>query len=308
MNQLIWLAFEESALTEARRLQLKALALLMHAEIVVLTDSLYIDKNDRPDMRIDVWDDVISTLMHPVKACMRLVNLFTEYQVCCVLAPHSPRWLRILSMLSATSKMPFISNMSTRFLPECARTICAGRVIERMEIPSGPFAATLALDAAKTTDACWPVEGHSLGVDEIIHDDKLIFYPSFMASFEPFMFDTVNLDTARMVFAGGRGLGSKENFEKLALCAEKYGAGVAASRLAVDLGWCRNDLQVGQTGRSIAPDIYITFGISGAIQHLAGIRNAKTIIAINNDKDAPIFHYANYGVLADVNRVLDCML
>ncbi|MBO4349682.1 MAG: electron transfer flavoprotein subunit alpha/FixB family protein [Proteobacteria bacterium] len=280
----------------------------MHAEIVVISDSLYIAEHDFPDMRVVIQDDIISTLMHPAHACLKLSELFIEYSICAVLAPHNTRWIRILSMLSATAHMPFIAGMNTRCLPECARTICAGCVTEKLQTPEVPFVATLMLDCPRETSSAWPIEGHPFSIDELVCEDKLIFYPVPMVSFEPFITDTVNLDTARMVFAGGRGLGSKENFERLAQCAEKYGAGLAASRLAVDLGWCRNDLQVGQTGRTIAPDIYITFGISGAIQHLAGIRNAKTIIAINNDKDAPIFHYANYGVVADVNRVLDRIL
>ena len=308
MNQLIWLAFEDSALKESRIRQIRALASLMHAEIVVLSDSLCIGDHDFPDMRVVIQDDIISTLMHPAHACLKLSNLFIEYSVCAVLAPHNTRWSRILSMLSATAHMPFIAGMNTRCLPECARTICAGCVIEKLQIPEAPFVATLMLDWPRETSSAWSIVGHPFSVDEIVCEDKLIVYPVPMVSFEPFISDTVNLDTARLVFAGGRGLGSKENFEKLARCAEKYGAGLAASRLAVDLGWCRNDLQVGQTGRAIAPDIYIAFGISGAIQHLAGIKNAKMIIAINTDKNAPIFHYANYGVVADVNRVLDCMM
>ena len=126
--------------------------------------------------------------------------------------------------------------------------------------------------------------------------------------FDEFSDDLVSLDRAKVVFAGGRGLGSGENFEKLSRCAARYGAGLAASRLAVDLGWCRNDLQVGQTGRAVAPEIYVAFGISGAIQHLAGIQNARKIYAVNTDKTAPIFEFSDFGLIADAVRVIDRLL
>lgn len=175
------------------------------------------------------------------------------------------------------------------------RPTYAGNAIVTVEAPASPaIVATVRLASFTAVGA-----GGSAAIEAASTSAALPTHTRFV-SLEAQKSERPDLQAAKKVVSGGRALGSSEAFKIIYSLADKIGAAVGASRAAVDSGYVPNDLQVGQTGKIIAPELYIAAGISGAIQHLAGIKDARTIVAINKDAEAPIFEIADYGLVADL--------
>ena len=179
------------------------------------------------------------------------------------------------------------------------RPIYAGNAIVTVEAPADQTVV------ATVRTASWPeaARGGSAPVEAASVDATLPAHTRFVG-LAAGKSDRPDLQSAKRVVSGGRGVGSEENFRVIYSLADKLGAAVGASRAAVDAGYVPNELQVGQTGKIIAPELYVAVGISGAIQHLTGIKDAGTIVAINKDGDAPIFEIADIGLVGDLFQIL----
>lgn len=179
------------------------------------------------------------------------------------------------------------------------RPIYAGNAIITVEAPADhPVVATVRA-------ASWPeaAKGGNATVESVSVEAALPGHTRFVG-LAAGKTDRPDLQSAKRVVSGGRGVGSEENFKIIYAFADKLGAAVGASRAAVDAGYCPNEMQVGQTGKIIAPELYVAIGISGAIQHLTGIKDAGTIVAINKDAEAPIFEIADIGLVGDLFQLL----
>jgi len=204
---------------------------------------------------------------------------------------------RIAALLGA----PQISDLmavesATRF----KRPIYAGNAIVTVECQAGSKVVatvrTASFEASGAASAAAPIEALQLTAELPTH--------TRFVSVTAARSDRPDLQTAARVVSGGRALGSADNFKILYSLADKMGAAVGASRAAVDAGYAANEMQVGQTGKIIAPELYMAFGISGAIQHLTGIKDARTIVAVNKDPEAPIFEVADFGLVGDLFQVV----
>ncbi|MET0281464.1 MAG: electron transfer flavoprotein subunit alpha/FixB family protein [Steroidobacteraceae bacterium] len=222
-----------------------------------------------------------------------------------VFAPSTTFGKDLLPRLAALLGVPAISDvMAVESPSRFRRPIYAGNAILTVEAGElRPILATVRIasfEAVGSGATAAPVAAADVVPPAVTHT-RFVSASALAA-------DRPELQSARRVVSGGRALGSAEKFQLVVDLADALGAAVGASRAAVDAGYAANDLQVGQTGKIIAPDLYVALGISGAIQHMTGIKDARAIVAINKDPDAPIFESADYGLVADLFEAVPALV
>jgi len=248
--------------------------------------------------KVLIADDVVYEHMMAEPLAALIVALAPAYEA--IVAPATTTGKNFMPRVAALLDVMQISDIVKVLAPDTfERLIYAGNAVQHVRSKDKVRVITVRTSTFQATGAggsAAPIENASPAADPGIS--------SFVGA-ELSKSDRPELTSAKIIVSGGRAMQSRENFTKfIEPVADKLGAAIGASRAAVDAGYAPNDWQVGQTGKVVAPDLYVAVGISGAIQHLAGMKDSKVIVAINKDEEAPIFQVADYGLVADLYQAL----
>ncbi|MFS3134323.1 electron transfer flavoprotein subunit alpha/FixB family protein [Gluconacetobacter sacchari] len=299
MAVLVFLDHESGAIRQASRSAVTAARALGEVHALVTGDAAVADAAARIDGVAKVLRAAGAAAAHELAE-----------PLAAVIADLAPGYSHIVAASGASGK---------NILPRAAALLDVQPIPDVVSIVDAdtfvrPIYAGSALATVKSSDAKKvltvrassfdpaPAEGGAAPIEQVVVPEGPVL--SAFVSIALSQSERPELESARVIVSGGRGMQNEENFKLLNPLADRLGAAIGASRAAVDAGFVPNDYQVGQTGKIVAPDLYIAVGISGAIQHLAGMKDSKVIVAINKDSEAPIFQVADYGLVGDLFEVL----
>jgi len=248
---------------------------------------------------VKVWHAEAAHYDHQLAEVMAILIAGLAGDYAAVLAPATTTGKNFMPRVAGLLGVAQISDVSGIISPDIfIRPVYAGNALATVQSAD----AVKIITVRGTAFVAAPADGGTAAIETLAAADD----PGLSAFVgeDLSVSERPELTAARVIISGGRGMQSGDNFKLLETIADKLGAAVGASRAAVDAGFVANDYQVGQTGKIVAPDLYIAVGISGAIQHLAGMKDSKVIVAINKDEEAPIFQVADYGLVGDLFKVL----
>jgi electron transfer flavoprotein alpha subunit len=270
--------------------------LVVGHQVTAMAESLSKVEGVTQVFRVDSAQFTHPTAEDVAPIIVELSEAFTHF-----LAPATTFGKNLMPRVAALLDVGQLSDVINIESPDTViRPIYAGNALARVKSNDSKLVMTIrgsAFDSAREDSQ----ENTSVEVLEPQASHQIL--ASFVDS-QQTISERPDLSSAKVVISGGRGLGSKENFALVERLADKLGGAIGASRAAVDAGFVSNDLQVGQTGKIVAPELYIAIGISGAIQHMAGMKDSKVIVAINSDPDAAIFEVADYGLVGDLFEIM----
>ena len=302
MKTLVWVEHDNSSMADATLAAVTAASKLGEVHLLVAGANCRAVAEQAAKIagvgKVHVADDAAYEHGLPENVAPLIVDLMGHHDA--FVAPATTTGKNIAPRVAALLDVMQISDhLSVEGVKTYTRPIYAGNAIATVESSDEKLVVTVRGTAFEKADA----ESGSAEIEEVsgpTGDGLSSFVSQEIAESE-----RPELTSAKVIVSGGRALKDAETFEEYIMpLADKLGAGVGASRAAVDAGYVPNDYQVGQTGKIVAPEVYIAIGISGAIQHLAGMKDSKTIIAINKDEDAPIFQVADIGLVGDLYKVL----